>query len=162
MRKLLLAILVLALAPAAVSAQTQKDGWDYLKQLKPGHKIKVVDMDLKAWEGKLVSVSDDAITIREKRKQQEIIVERGRVLRVMDLERSHRARNAAIGFLTGALLFAAATAGEGGDDAERALFIGLFGGIGAGVGAAIPHPRPTIYGTKHDLRKGERPPDATF
>ena len=145
MQRLLSAILALVMAPVASSAQAPKDSWQNLKQLQAGHKIKVVDMSLKAWEGRLVRVSDEAITIQA--KQQEVTVERANVFRVTDLQRSRRGRNAVIGLLAGALIYAAANPGSG-DDAEHALSIAFMGGIGAAVGAAIPHPRPTIYRTK--------------
>ncbi len=101
---ILMFALALALVPAAVSAQSRKDNWDNLKQLDAGHKIKVVDMDLKAWEGRLVNVSGEAITIRVKWGQQEITVERAKVLRLTDLQRSPRARNALIGLAVGTAL----------------------------------------------------------
>lgn len=148
MRHVLLTLLALVLVPVTSSAQARKDNWENLKQLQPGHKVKVVDMSLKSWDGRLVNVSDESITIRETREQQEISVERTKVFRVTDLQRSRRGRNALIGLLAGGLVFAAATAKEGGDDAEKALFIGLFGGMGAAAGAAIPYPRPTIYSVR--------------
>jgi len=153
MRPLPLAILALGLAFASSFAQTPPDSWENLKNLDAGHKIKVVDVGLKAWDGRLVSVSDQAITIRP--KGGEVTVERAKVFRVTDLERSRRGRNAAIGLLAGALLYAAVNRGSG-DDAEHALSIGFMGGIGAAAGAAIPYPRPTIYIAKHKSEKSRR------
>lgn len=134
-------------------AQTPPDSRENLKKLDAGRKIKIVDMSLKAWDGRLVSVSDEAITIRS--KDAEVSVERAKVFRVTDLQRSRRGRNAAIGLLAGALIYAATNRGSG-DDAEHALNIGLMGGIGAAAGAAIPYPRPTIYMAGHKSGKSRR------
>ena len=142
---LFLAVTVVLGAVLPGMAQSRKDNWENLKQLQAGHKVKVVEMDLKAWDGRLVSVSDEAITIREKRQNQEITVDRAKVLRVTDLHRSRRGRNALLGFAAGAAL-GFALLGRGDDEAAAALY--LFGGSGAALGAAIPHPRPTIYATK--------------
>ena len=157
MRRLFFAIVALALAPVASSAQARKDNWENLKQLQPGHKIKVADMSLKAWDGRLVSVSDEAITIRELRKQQEITVERDKVLRVTDLERSRRGRNALIGLAVGtALGFGVLEPSE--DRVGLALWI--FGAPGAAVGAFIPS-RPTIYRAQHGPPKATTPRDGS-
>jgi hypothetical protein len=138
---LILAILILLVAPLAGLPQAPKDSWENLKQLQPGHKIKVVDKSLKSWSGKLVRVSDEAISIQEKSKQQAATVDRCNVLRVTDLQRSNRARNALIAFAVGtAVGFASARSGE--DRPLIAVFI--FGLPAAGVGAAVTS-RPAIY-----------------
>lgn len=151
MQKLILTILALALTPVGCWAETPKDSWENLKQLQPGHKIKVVDKSLKSWDGRLVSVTDEAITIREKWKQQEVSVERANVLRVTDLERSKRGRNALIGLAIGTALGAAIIGNE--DDivpwGKAVIAIGIFGAPGAGIGAAIPYTRPSIYRSKN-------------
>jgi hypothetical protein len=157
MRRLFFAILALALAQVASSAQTPRDSWDNVKQLQPGHKIKVVDMSLKSWDGRLVSVSEGAITIRELRNQQEITVERAKVWRVTDLQRSSRGRNAAIGFLAGAIVGATRDT-EG--NAYRAVLAGLFGGIGVGVGALVPS-HPAIYSGQREPAKATAGPPAS-
>jgi hypothetical protein len=148
MPKLLIGILALTLTAAAGFAQKPQGSWEDLKQHQAGHKIKIVDMSLKAWEGRLVSVSDEAITIRELRRQQEIAVERGNVLRVTDLERSRRGRNALIGFAAGILVGAVYATREGREDLAPwgyVVFVGgVFGGAGAGVGALVPS-HPALY-----------------
>ncbi len=162
MQKLLLAILVLAVAPAAGFAQIRQDNWDNLKQLQPGHKIKIVDMNLKAWNGGLVSVSDEAVTIRELRKQQEITVERAKVLRVTDLQRSRRGRNALIGLAVGAAVGTALVADE--EDlvpwGKAVIIFGIFGGPGAAAGALVPSYR-TIYRVKRGPPEPTAQPDAS-
>ncbi|MGD1157572.1 MAG: hypothetical protein ABSA41_17340 [Terriglobia bacterium] len=151
MRYLVLTVLALALVSAASSPQGRKDNWENLKQLQPGHKIKIVDMNLKSWDGRLASVSEEAITIRELRQQQEITVERANVFRVTDLEASRRGRNALIGFAAGIVVGAVwATRQE--EDVGTLLPVllvgGVFGGGGAGVGALVPS-YPTIYRAQH-------------
>jgi len=155
MGRLILTILALALTPVASWAQAPKDSWENLKQLQSGHKIKVVDMGLKAWDGRLVSVSDEAITIRDKRTQQEITVQRAKVFRVTDLQRSKRGRNALIGLVLGSVVGAALVADE--EDlvpwGKAVVAIGLFGGPSAAAGALIPYPRPTVYRAKRSPEK---------
>lgn len=154
MRKAFLALLVLFVAPVGTVAQVHDDNWDNLKQLQPGHKIKVVAIDLKAWEGKLVSVSDEAITIQEKRTQQEITVARSEVFRVTDLHRSKRGRNALIGLGIGVAVGSAFSADDDWDlsSTGKLIVVGWFGGMGAGVGALVPS-RPTIYGAASKPRR---------
>jgi hypothetical protein len=147
MGRLLLTIVILALTPAASFAQSRQDSWENLKQLQPGHKIRVVDADLKSWDGKLVSVSEEAITIRELRNQQEITVERAKVFRVTDLERSRRGRNALIGLLIGGAIGVPIGAAKSSDlppSFGALIMFGLLGGPGAGVGAFVPS-HPTVY-----------------
>ena len=139
MRYYILAILLLNLV--SVPAMAQTDSWENLHQLQPGHKIKVVDVKFKSWSGKPVSVSDEGVTIREDRKHQEITVERANVLRVTDLQSSKRGRNAAIGFVIGAVV--GGTRGTEGN-AYRAVLAAAFGGMGAGVGVLVPS-HPTLY-----------------
>lgn len=139
MPKLLIGVLALTLTAAAGFAQKPQGSWEDLKQLEVGHKIKIVDMSLKAWEGRLVSVSDESITVRP--KDGEVTVERANVLRVTDLKRSSHARNAAIGFVIGAVLGATRDT-EG--NAYKAVLAASFGGIGAGVAALVPS-HPALY-----------------
>jgi hypothetical protein len=157
LKKSSLASLALLMSAVLASAQTPKGSWENLKQLQPGHKIKVVDIDLKSWDGKLVRVSDEAIAIREKQKQQEVTIERAKVLRVTDVQRSPKCINSLIGFGVGAGIAALASRGE--DSRDRQVGIGLFGIIGAGTGAAVLHPRPTIYRRSEKVSISTTKPD---
>jgi len=156
MRYFIWAILLVSLVSVRATAQTSHDSWENLKQLQPGHKIKVVDMNFRAWSGKLVSVSDEAIVVRNDWKKQEFTVERPNVLRVTNLERSHRRRNALIGLAAGTVLGAALVANE--EDlvpwGKAVISIGFFGAPGAVIGAIFPGPRPTLY-------RAQKPPPAT-
>jgi len=142
---MLLTILVLALAPSVSWAQAPQDSWENLKKLDAGHKIKIVDMSLKSWAGRLVGVSEESITIRA--KEGEVTVARADVLRVTDLERSKRGRNALIGFAIGTVVGAAMVANEGDlvPWGKAVIAVGFFGGPGAAAGALIPYLRPTLY-----------------
>jgi hypothetical protein len=149
MRYLVLTVLALALVPVASSAQARKDNWENLKQLKAGHKMQVVDMSLNSWQGKFVSVSEETITIRELRQQQEITVERAKVFRVTDLERSRRGRNALIGLCIGGVIGGGLGARSEDLAPMGGVLIGAwFGGMGAAAGGVIPYPRPTVYRVK--------------
>ena len=163
MGRLLLTIVMLALAPMASSAQSRQDSWENLKQLQPGHKIRVVDTDLKSWDGSLVSVSDEAIAIREKRKQQEITVERAKVFRVTDLQRSRRGRNALIGLLIGGAIGVPIGAAKSSDlppSFGALIMFGLLGGPGAAVGALVPS-HPTVYRAQHGPAKATAGPSGS-
>jgi len=140
---MLLIILVLALAPSVSWAQAPQDSWENLKKLDVGHKIKIVDMNLRSWQGKLVSVSDQAMTIRQ--NEQEVAVERDKVLRVTDLEHSRWARNALLGSLIGMGMGAALSGGSRGTrEVHVVTWTMWFGSLGAGVGALVPS-HPVIY-----------------
>lgn len=146
-RRLLLPTTLLAVAAVAGYAQTPKDRWDNVKQLQAGHKVKIVDTKLKSWSGNLVNVSDEAITIREKWKQQEISVERAKILRVTDLQRSRRGRNSLIGLLVGGAIGVPIGVAKSSDlppSLGALIMFGWLGGAGAGVGALVPS-HPTIY-----------------
>ncbi|HUU13424.1 MAG TPA: hypothetical protein VM182_06910 [Terriglobia bacterium] len=160
MRKLILGLILSILTPRLVSGQTAKDSWDNLKQLRSGQKTQVVDMNLKSFRGKLIGVTDEAISLRV--KKEEVTVERDNVLRVTDRGRSKRVRNMVIGAAVGA--GAGLAAGEawarnaqpiakyrGEYSAISRILIPIGAGAGAGVGAAFPS-HPTIYRAKSRRR----------
>lgn len=159
MRNITLAILLVSLVSLPASGQTPQNSWGNLMQLQPGHKIKVVDVNFRAWSGKLVSVSDEAIVVRNDRKKQEFIVERPNVLRVTNLELSHRRRNALIGLAIGTAVGAAVVGGE--EDlvpwGEAVIALGFFGAPGAVIGTVFPGPRPTLYRAKKPPQGGGDP-----
>lgn len=158
MRNFILAIVLVSLVSVPATRQTSQDSWENLMQLKPGHKIKVVDMKFKSWSGKLVSISDEVIVIRSGGKKEELTVEGANVLRVTDLQRSHRGRNALIGLAIGTAVGAAVVGSADDEDlfpwSIAAFAVGLFGAPGAGIGALFPGPRPNIY-------RAQKPPPPT-
>ena len=149
MQRLIFAIVLSALFPALGLAQSAKDSWDNLKQLQAGQKIQVVDMNWKSFKGELIAVTDEGISLQV--KKDEISVERQNVLRVSDRERTRRGRNAVIGAMCGGLLGLVVGLVNPSDELGAApsavLSAASLGGIGAGVGAAVPG-HPTIYRAK--------------
>ena len=151
MRKAILVLVFLLLVPAFALAQSAKDSWGNLKQLRAGQKIEVVDTSMKSLRGPLVSVSEEAITLRVGKSQE--CIERAKVVRVSVRDNSHRARNMLLGsgILGGiALGVAAIPLGAASNEGNScpvcvAVIAAGFGG-GAGLGA-IPGIR-TVYGIK--------------
>ena len=145
----LLLVLVTILVPAAWAREGQ-ESWDSLKQLRPGQKIEVNDMNLKLVKGTFVSVAENELSIQTNKGP--LTIERANVMRVSLRENSKRARNALIGAAIGAGigigLGAAADARFGNETGEEhfamAIFTPIGAGAGAGIGAAIPS-YATIY-----------------
>jgi hypothetical protein len=123
-------------------AQQQSIGsWDNLRQLQPGQKIEVVDSYLKKVKGEFVSVTEVAVSLRNKKQQQ--LVTRAEVMRVSVRDTSHRKRNMILGAaiaggaaLTIGLLANAPARNEGtGCDGCVAGFAAAAAGGGAALGA---------------------------
>ena len=151
MRKAIFVLVFLPLVPAFALAQSAKDSWDNIKQLKPGQKIQVVDTSMKSLRGPFVSVSAEAITLQVGKNPQSI--ERAKVVRVSVRDTSHRTRNMLLGsgILGGIALAAGAVPlGISGNEGTScgacvAAIVAGFGG-GAALGA-IPGSR-TVYQAK--------------
>ena len=93
--------------------------------------------------------SDKDVTIE--RKGKEITIAKSSVYRVATLG-TKRGRNALIGLAVGAGLgvaFGACCAGDAGTEAVVAGSAGLFGAVGAGIGAALPAGDRTVYKDEH-------------
>jgi len=151
MRKAILVLVFLLLVPAFALAQSAKDSWGNLKQLRAGQKIEVVDTSMKSLRGPLVSVSEEAITLRVGKSQE--CIERAKVVRVSVRDNSHRARNMLLGsgILGGIDLAATAvplgiSSNEGTSCGACAAAIAAGFGGGAALGA-IPGSR-TVYRAK--------------
>ena len=151
MRKAILVLVFLLLVPAFALAQSAKDSWGNLKQLRAGQKIEVVDTSMKSLRGPLVSVSEEAITLRVGKSQE--CIERAKVVRVSVRDNSHRARNMLLGsgILGGIALAATAvplgiSGNEGTSCGACAAAIAAGFGGGAALGA-IPGSR-TVYRIK--------------
>ena len=151
MRKLLISIGLLAM-PCASRAQAPQDPWGALNSLRAGQKIEVIEKTLKKHVGTFMTVSAEAIQLREGAADDAI--RREDVLRVSLPEKRHRLRNVlvfgGIGCGVGAGI-AAASGSTGGIINTRALGAALGGAIGLvggmGVGAALPT-HATIYRAK--------------
>jgi hypothetical protein len=151
MRKAILVLVFLLLVPAFVLAQSAKDSWGNLKQLRAGQKIEVVDTSMKSLRGPFVSVSEEAITLQVGKSQE--CIERAKVVRVSVRDNSHRARNMLLGsgILGGIALAATAvplgiSGNEGTSCGACAAAIAAGFGGGAALGA-IPGSR-TVYRAK--------------
>ncbi len=168
MRKPLVGLVILFLAPALASGQTvnapdrlwaaqpqaaaDETGWSNLQQLRVGQKIEVVDTNLKKYKGTFLSFSGEAISLRV--KKEEVGVQRPNVLRVSLRGRPKRSTSAlvgaAIGALAGLTLGAVVPETECGRGCMMGMSTVIGAGVGAGVGAAVsfvPSYR-TIYRAK--------------
>jgi hypothetical protein len=147
LRKLLIAICLLGM-PCISWAQANRGSWEALNSLHAGQRIEVVETSLKKHQGTFLTVSNEAIQLREGATDEPI--EKENVMRVTSL--SHRWRNALIFGLVGAGVGAgigAALAGKcfctRGQAAGVVAVVGLAGG--AAIGVALPS-NDTIYRAK--------------
>ncbi len=161
MRKPLLGLVLLFLAPALASGQTvnapdglwaaqpqaaaAETGWSNLQQVRVGQKIEVVDTNLKKLKGTFLSFSEETVSLRV--GKDEVGVQRPNVLRVSLRGRPKRSTSALVGAAIGALagvgVGALAATRYGSGDPRSESFIVFLGtaigaGAGAGVGAAVP------------------------
>ena len=148
MRRIKLVLLCVILVPVMGMAQSAKDSWDNVKQLKPGQQIRVVLNDAKSYTGQMGSVSDEGLVIRTGGGEQ--TVARQNILRVSSQGKSHRGRNALIGLAVGAgagvvIGVASPEVGQGkcaqGSciNAASAALAGFVGAaVGTGLGAVLP------------------------
>ena len=178
MRKPLLGLVILFLAPALASGQavnapdrlwaaqpqsppSGESDWGNLQQLRVGQKIEVVDTNLKKYKGTFLSFSEEAISLRV--KKDEVGVPRVNVLRVSSLDRSKRKRNILLGLAIGAGAGMLAGAGvasavvgfdEGQGSKPAATIVGfLAAGAAAGVAVGASSGYRTIY--RASRRKSE-------
>ena len=95
-------ILPLLMAIISVSLQAQKpgkDSWGNLNRLQAGQKIQVVQMDMKSLKGRFLGFSEEAISLKVKKKQ--VSVPRTEILRVSASDKAKRNRNGLIGLAIG-------------------------------------------------------------
>ncbi len=145
-------ILLLACIPSMLLGQLAENSWDNLRRLRPGQKIEVVNMQMKAVVGKFIAFADDAISLAAGKDQ--VSIPRANVLSVKNREASHRKRNTllglAIGAAAGAAIGAAAIhSSESGEEFFGVMLVTpIAAGIGAGAGAALPAGHVTVYRAK--------------
>ncbi len=151
MRQPVGATFLLLLFQLLAAAQTPKDSWDNLQELRPGQKIELVDTSMKSLKGAFVSVSDEAISFEAGKTVQS--VERAKIARVSVRDTSHRTRNMLLGAAIGGGIAVAATlvplaasSNEGNSCGVCVAAIAAGFGGGAALGA-IPGSR-TIYRIK--------------
>lgn len=140
--------LMMAASLCAAESTSTKGNWENLRKLAPGDNIRIVLNDMKSYEANFQSVSDEAIVVRLETGEQSFA--RESVLRVSSKRTSHRRRNAFIGLMLGGaagaiVAVASPELGQGtcaqGSCVDAGIvsalgFVG--GGLGAGIGAAIP------------------------
>jgi len=100
---LLLALLGACFSAGTASGRDPKErssSWDNLKSLTPGQEIRVVMNNVKSYQGKFQSLSDDGITLRQAVGEQTLA--RKDILRVSKRGQNHRVRNVLIGTVVGA------------------------------------------------------------
>ncbi len=101
---LVLALLAACFSTGVASGQDSKgrsSSWDNLKGLRPGQEIRVVMNNVKSYQGEFESLSDGGITLRQPAGEQTLA--RNDILRVSSKGQKHRARNALIGTVVGAV-----------------------------------------------------------
>jgi len=139
------------LAPAQVPAASETD-WNNLAQLRVWDHIVCKTKDGEWHRGNFVAFSEEALSLRVGKR--DVGLRRGDVVRVSLLGPPNRVKAAliglGIGFAGGAIITAAAFRGAEDGAAAYSLLVGwLFGGIGAGVGAAAaPRSQTVIYRAK--------------
>ncbi len=153
MKRTALGLVMLMLVPLWAPAQAPTDSWDNLKQLRPGDKIQVVDIHVSTFKGDFVSLTDDAIALRD--GPNEFSVARAAVVRVSVRDSSRRKRNMLLGAAiaggaalgVGLWVYEAQQSGEGtGCGGCVAAIAGGAAGAGAGLGATSTY--RTIYRVK--------------
>ena len=141
-------LVFLFLVPTLAAAQTAKESWENLKQLRAGQKVEVVDAKMKTSNGKFISLTDEAITLREGKN--DVTLPRAEVVRVSIGNTSHRMRNVLLGAGIGGGIAIAATAvpllassNEGNGCAVCAA--GIAAGFGGGAALGLIPGHKTIY-----------------
>ncbi|MFQ5663782.1 MAG: hypothetical protein ACE5HL_08120 [Terriglobia bacterium] len=130
--------------PQPVPAETRRNDWNRLQNLPAGTELRVSLERARVFKGKLVSVTDDALTLRatwEGRKT----LSASQIVRIHRLHRDSVLDGTLIGLgvgaAAGAILGAAPEPGEL-TRVGAALFLGVIGaGIGAATGAAVDYHR---------------------
>jgi hypothetical protein len=143
-------LILLALAPLLLTAQSPENNWDNIKRLRAGQQIAVVNEKMKTATGKFSAVTEDAISLQVDNIT--VSIPRANVFSVKDRTASHRGRNTLIGLAVGATAGLAVGAIKGGtyyEEGETAVFVAVWTPIGASIGATagavLPSGTVTIY-----------------
>ena len=100
---LVLALLAACFSTGVASGQDSKEqssSWNNLKSLRPGQEIRVVMNNVKSYQGRFESLSDDGITLRQAAGEQTL--PRKDILRISWRSQDHQSRNTVIGAAAGA------------------------------------------------------------
>ena len=140
------------LAPALFGVEVNRS-WDTLvATLKPGRSVVVVQHSRKQTEGKLLTLTGESIKVQA--GTQPLTVQREEVFRVRVA--GSRGKRSMIGLGLGAAAGVAfgANLGSRRHGLSAVAFGGIFAGIGAAAGAAIPIGNP-LYEAPGGLKKSE-------
>ena len=127
------------LLPLSQVSLAQTNDWAVVSQLSPQQKVKVVTYDGKSHVGTVALVTPDSIQLGKDQ-----VIPKQDVQQVLLWSPGHHGRNALIGLASGAgfgLAFGTACGGQYAFVSKgQCMAVGapLFGGLGAGIGAALP------------------------
>ncbi len=109
-RRSLLIVLFLFSFPLCGAAKEPRpeQSWDNLKQLKPGTRIQVQDMNLKSVKGEFLGVTDETLSFSTSKGEKSL--DRADVYQVRNRDKNKHVRNGLIGMGIGAALLGAAFA----------------------------------------------------
>jgi hypothetical protein len=149
-RRLLPALAAALWTPALVGAEVNSSWETLVTTLKPGRNVVVVQHSGKRAEGKLQTLTGESITVQA--GPQSLTIQRDEVFRVRVA--GVRGKRALIGSGLGAAAGVAfgAKLGSRRHGLSAVVFGGLFAGIGAAGGAAIPTGKP-LYEAPGGLKK---------
>jgi hypothetical protein len=139
LRTCLIFLLFLGL-PAALVAQKQQASWSNLNALKAGQGIEVIESSMKRHAGEFVTVTDDALILKE--HGSDVSLKRESVIRVSTSSGAKRAEHAVIGLVVGGLIGAGIGAASGTTGPGKASTRG----IGALIGVVIGAPSGALVG----------------
>ena len=122
-------------------AHTQKDSWANLNSLKAGQGIEVIELQSKHHHGKFVTVTDDALTMKE--KGSDVSVKRDDVVSVSTGSVAKRGEQALIGLAVGGAIGAGIGAIS---TSDHSTFCCSTKGIGALIGIVIGAPIGAVLG----------------
>jgi hypothetical protein len=136
------------LAPVLVAQS--RNNWDVVKQLAAGQEIHVILTDGRDFRGVFLSANDDALTVENFNSQE--MLSRTMVSKVSSRGKSHRLRNALVGFGVGAGVGLIVGAIGDAESCHPARFFGCIAGpnilkegltplgalVGGIVGAVVP------------------------
>jgi len=139
----------LAMLPA-FGAEVNRSWETLVETLKPGRRVVVVQHSRKQAEGELLSLTGESITVQM--RGQALQVPRDDVFRVRiaDIRQKRTLIGLGIGAAVGVI--AGLNLGTKSHGTSAVVFGGLFGGIGAAAGGAIPIGKP-LYEAPGGLKK---------
>ena len=138
MRRVILKLGLLTAAALLPASAEVNQSWSKLMEvLKPGKTIVVTQMNGKKVEGKLVSLGEESISV-EPYREAAVTVPREDVFRVRiaNIRQKRTFIGLGIGAAVGVIF--GSNLGDRGKGLSAVAFGGLFGGIGAAGGGAIP------------------------